>query len=90
MTALTRSDFGQQYLVRMDAFVLLKKMIIINTDRATLIRITTEFIELLLAQKYSRAGHLLNVMVPPGGPHNDAAQAGFHIRLQALQEDAIT
>jgi len=54
MTTLTRSDFGQQYLVRMDAFVLLKKMIIINTDRATLIRITTEFIELLGSEVFSR------------------------------------
>ena len=63
-------------------------MSIISTDRLALIPITPEFIELLLAQEYARAGDLLHVLVPFGWPHDEAAQAGLHIHLQALQEDA--
>ena len=63
-------------------------MSIINTARLVLIPITPEFIELLLAREYSRAGELLNVLVPSGWPDNEAAQAGLHIHLQALREDA--
>jgi ribosomal-protein-alanine N-acetyltransferase len=63
-------------------------MSIISTHRLTLMPTTPEFIELLLAEDYSRAGDLLNVSVPAGWPHDEAAQAGLHIHLQALHEDA--
>ena len=90
MTTLTRSDFGQQYLVRMDAFVLLRRRAsstqIVQTSSGSQLSLSNCFwLRSILAQDISSTS-----WSPPGGPHNEAAQAGLHIRLQALQEDAIT
>ncbi len=62
-------------------------MSIIRTERLDLISAPTEFIELLVADEYVRAGDLLNVSVPDGWPHDDDARAGLSFHLKALQRN---
>jgi [ribosomal protein S5]-alanine N-acetyltransferase len=63
-------------------------MSIIRTDRLDLIPAPTEFIELLVANEYGRAGDLSNLIVPDGWPHDDDARAGLSFHLKALQRNA--
>lgn len=63
-------------------------MSIIRTGRLNLIPAQTEFIELLVANEYGRAGDLLNLIVPDGWPDDDDARAGLSYHLKAIQRDS--
>ena len=63
-------------------------MTVINTDRITLIPATIEFVELLIAQRYERAGKLLNISVPHGWPSDVEARDGLIHHLRAMKDDA--
>src|SRR2546429_3570308 len=63
-------------------------MAVINTDRITLIPAMIEFVELLIAEEYARAGKLLDVSVPHGWPSDVEARDGLHHHLQAMKDDA--
>src|SRR6476620_8673782 len=67
MTTLTRSDFGQQYLVRMDAFVLLRRRAsstqIVQTSSGSQLSLSNCFwLRSILAQDISSTS-----WSPPGG-----------------------
>jgi [ribosomal protein S5]-alanine N-acetyltransferase len=62
-------------------------MNIIRTERLNLLAPPTEFIELLVANEYVRAGDLLNVIVPDGWPHDEDARAGLSFHLKAIQKN---
>ena len=63
-------------------------MSIIRTDRLDLIPAPTEFLELLVANEYERAGDLLNLTVPDGWPNDDDARAGLSFHLKAIQRNS--
>lgn len=63
-------------------------MNIIRTDRLDLVPAPTEFIELLVANEYARAGDLLNIIVTDGWPNDDDARAGLSFHLKAIQSDS--
>ena len=62
---------------------------IIRTDRLDLIPAPTDFIELLVASEYRRAGDLLNVTIPDGWPHDNDARTGLSFHLQAIRRDPL-
>lgn len=62
-------------------------MSIIRTERLDLIIAPIEFIELLVANEYERAGDLLNIIVPDGWPNDDDARAGLSFHLKAIQRN---
>lgn len=62
-------------------------MSIIRTERLDLIIASGEFIELLVADEYGRAGDLLTVIVPDGWPHDDDARAGLSFHLKAIERN---
>lgn len=57
------------------------------TERLELVPAPVQFIELLTAGKYERAGRLINASVPHGWPHDEDASAGLRAHLRAMQED---
>lgn len=63
-------------------------MVVLNTDRITLIPATIEFVELLMAHEYERAGKLLGVSVSHGWPQDADARDGLTHHLQAMKDDA--
>lgn len=67
---------------------ILAQMYIIRTERLDLIIAPIEFIELLVANEYMRAGDLLNVIVPDGWPNDDDAHAGLSFHLKSIQSNA--
>lgn len=64
-------------------------MNILHTEQLELVPAPAEFIRLLATGEYERASCLLNVFVPVGWPDDDAARAGLHMHLQAMQENAL-
>ncbi len=65
------------------------QMNIIRTDRLELIPAPTEFIELLIANEYGRAGDLLNLIVPADWPQDDDARAGLSFHLKGIQSNPL-
>lgn len=65
------------------------RMSIIHTNRLGLIPAPAEFIELLVAHDYRRAGELLNIIVPDGWPHDHAAHAGLSFHLKAIRSNPL-
>ncbi|HUQ32515.1 MAG TPA: GNAT family N-acetyltransferase [Pyrinomonadaceae bacterium] len=63
-------------------------MNIIRTERIDLVPATPEFIKLLVADEYVRAGDLLNVVVPDSWPNDDDARAGLAFHLKAIQRNS--
>jgi RimJ/RimL family protein N-acetyltransferase len=60
---------------------------ILQTPRLNLIPATSEFLKLLIAEEYARAGALLDLTVPEGWPFEEAPRAGLPIHLAAIEED---
>lgn len=66
----------------------LAQMYLIRTERLDLVVAPIEFIELVVANEYVRAGDLLNVIVPDGWPDDDDARAGLSFHLKAIRRNA--
>jgi hypothetical protein len=64
-------------------------MSLIQTERCDLIPATIEFLGLLVAGEYRRAGNVLGIIIPDGWPNDAEAQAGLSIHLRAMQENPI-
>jgi len=60
---------------------------ILQTKRCDLIPAPPEFLELLVANEYRRAGDVIGVIVPVGWPHDADARTGLSIHLRAVQEN---
>src|SRR5215467_5388589 len=62
-------------------------MDILQTPRLDLLPATSEFLKLLIAEKYALAGALLDVTVPEGWPYEEAPRTGLSVHLAAIEED---
>lgn len=63
-------------------------MDLIQTPRLDLIPATVQFLKLLIADEYTRAGEILGVTVPDGWPNDQDARAGLSIHLADMEEDS--
>lgn len=57
-------------------------------DTVEIIPALPEFIKLLVANEHSRAGELMNVVVPNGWPNDPDAIAGLSWHLKAIERDS--
>jgi RimJ/RimL family protein N-acetyltransferase len=63
-------------------------MDLIQTPRLDLIPATVQFLKLLIAHEYARAGAILGVTVPDGWPMDQDARAALSIHLADMEEDS--
>src|SRR6185503_12714413 len=63
-------------------------MTLTQDDTVEIIPAVPEFIKLLIANEYSRAGELMSVVVPTGWPNDPDAIEGLSWHLKALERDS--